>query len=269
MNQFLPPHLRKTLLCGLLVTVVLLGQNAGSRWWSWPSNPDPQAAERGKSTFLKSCAGCHAANVTGTARGPNLIRSSVIRKDAEGSRVAALIRAGVPGKGMPAHQFADAEMHDLIEFLRWTIQKYDRVSPGPPPETYPVDRMLTGNAAAGKVFFEGKGGCSGCHSATGDLSGIGKKYAPVFLQSRFLMPRATKPKMATVTLASGEKVTGELRTLNNYDLVIRDSAGQQRTFDPATVRVEVTDPLAAHLELLPKYTDDDVHNMFAYLWSLK
>lgn len=158
--------------------------------------------------FGGSCAGCHAAKATGTAKGPNLIRSAVVRKDAEGTATAALIRAGIPGKGMPGHQLSDAEMSDLIAFLRWTVQKYDRVSPGPPAETYPVERLLTGNAEAGKAFFTGAGGCAGCHSASGDLAGIGKKYPPVFLQSRFLVPRATKPKTATVTLASGEKVTG-------------------------------------------------------------
>lgn len=225
--------------------------------------------ERGKVQFVGACAECHAANATGTAKGPNLIRSAVVRKDADGTATASLIRGGLPGKGMAAYKLNDAEMGDLIAFLRWTVQKYDRVSPGPPAETYPVERLLTGKAEAGKVFFSGVGGCAACHSASGDLAGIGKKYPPVFLQSRFLMPRATKPKTAVVTLASGEKVAGELRTLNNYDVVVRDAAGQTKSFVAGEVKVEVTDPLAAHVALLPKYTDADVHNMFAYLWSLQ
>ncbi|MCU1327166.1 MAG: cytochrome c, class [Bryobacterales bacterium] len=247
----------------------LFGQNANSRWWAWPANPDPQAAERGKSVFTAHCAGCHGAKATGTAKGPNLIRSRIVRKDVDGSATAALVRTGVPGKGMPPVPLADPEMKELVAFLQWTLQKYDRVSFGVPAETYPLERLLTGNAEAGKAFFSGAGGCTSCHSVTGDLAGIGRKYAPVFLQSRFLMPRATKPKTVTVTLPSGEKVSGELRTINNYDIVMKDSAGQTRTFDAQTTKAEVQDPLAGHIALLPKYTDAQVHNMFAYLWSLQ
>lgn len=261
--------MQRVFLAGLLGAAFLFGQSANSRWWAWPANPDPQAAERGKVQFARACGECHAANATGTAKGPNLIRSSVVRKDAEGTALTALVRAGIPAKGMPAHDLADADMADLIAFIRWTVQKYDRVSPGPPADTYPVERLLTGNAEAGKAFFNGAGGCAGCHSVSGDLAGIGRKYPPVFLQSRFLMPRATKPKTAVVTLASGQKVAGELRTLNNYDVVIRDASGQTQTFVAGEVKVEVNDPLAAHLNLLPKYSDADVHNMFAYLWTLQ
>jgi cytochrome c oxidase cbb3-type subunit 3 len=179
------------------------------------------------------------------------------------------VRNGHPAKGMPAIAMTAVQMKDLVAYIQWVVQKYDRVSPGPPPDDYPVERLLTGNADAGKAFFNGAGGCNGCHSVTGDLAGVAKKYPPVFLQSRFLMPRATKPRLATVTLASGEKVIGELKTINTYDVVIQEAGGKALTFVADDVKVEVRDPLAPHRALLPKYTDADVHNMFAYLWSLQ
>ncbi len=240
----------------------------GNRWWAWPADPDPQAVERGRVQFVTSCGGCHADNLTGTAKGPNLIRTSRVRKDADGSAITAVVHAGIPAKGMPSFQLGDGELKDVIAYMRWAVQKYDRVSPGAPPDDYPIERLLVGNAAAGKAFFNGKGNCAVCHSVTGDLAGIAKKYPPVFLQARFLMPRATKPRTATVSLRSGEKVSGELKVLNTYDVTVVDG-GKPRTFAADEVQVEVKDPLAAHKALLPKYSDDDVHNMFAYLWTLQ
>ena len=251
----------------LAAAASLFGQ--GNRWWPWPADPDPQSAERGRAEFAQACGGCHANNLTGTKRGPNLIRTALVRHDKDGSAIAAVVRSGIPAKGMPAIQLSPSQMKDLIAFIQFAVQKYDRVSPGPPPDDYPVERLLTGNAAAGKAFFEGKGGCTGCHSVSGDLAGIAKKYPPVFLQARFLMPRATKPRTATVTLASGQKASGDLKVLNTYDVVIQAPGGSPQTFNAAEVQVEVKDPLSAHRDLLPKYTDADVHNMFAYLWTLQ
>src|SRR4051794_31835085 len=79
----------------------LWAQNANSRWWAWPENPDPQSVERGRARFAKSCAGCHGEKATGGTHGPNLIRARVVRKDVDGSSVASLVRAGIPGRGMP------------------------------------------------------------------------------------------------------------------------------------------------------------------------
>ena len=249
----------------LLMASALYAQ--GNRWWAWPADPEPQAAERGRVEFARHCAECHAANATGTKQGPNLIRSALVRHDRDGSAIAAVVRSG--RKGMPPVGLSDDSMKDVIAWVQWAVQKYDRVSPGPPPDDYPVERLLTGNAEAGKQFFQGAGKCGTCHSATGDLAGIARKYPPVFLQSRFLMPRATKPRTATVTLSSGERVSGDLKTLNTYDVVLQDAAGKTHAFVADEVKVEVNDPLAAHRELLPKYTDADVHNLFAYLWTLQ
>lgn len=257
--------MRRTIALFCLTALPALAQ--GNRWWAWPKDPDPQSVERGRGEFARACGDCHAANASGTAKGPNLIRTARVRHDKDGSAIAAVVNSGL--KGMPAMSLTDARMKDVVSYIEWAVQKYDRVSPGPPPDDYPVERLLTGNVAYGRAFFNGAGGCGGCHSVTGDLAGIAKKYPPVFLQSRFLMPRATKPRMATVTLASGEKVEGELKTLNTYDVIVQPAGGKPQTFAAGEVKVEVRDPLAAHRDLLPKYSDADVHNMFAFLWSLQ
>jgi cytochrome c oxidase cbb3-type subunit 3 len=240
-----------------------------NRWWAWLATPDAQSVQRGKAVYVASCGSCHAANATGTAKGPNLIRSGVVRHDKDGSAIAALVRSGVPAKGMPPIEMSDTQIGDVVSFIRQAVQTYDNPSAGPLPADYPAQDLLTGNAQAGKAFFDGAGGCSGCHSATGDLAGIASKYNAGQLEARFMMPRTTKPRTATVTTSSGEKITGVLLVINNYDVSVRLPDGTAQSWPAETVKVEIQDPLEARRELLDKYTDADMHNMLAYLWTLK
>lgn len=238
-------------------------------WWAWPGPPDAQSVERGKVEFGKACAPCHAANAAGTSKGPSLMRSTLARHDADGSAIRSLIESGASHGKVPPIRMSRAEANDVVAYIEWAIQNYDRTSAGAPPRSYPLSKLLVGNAEAGKAFFNGAGGCAKCHSPTGDLAGIGSKYAPLDLQSRFLMPRSQKPVMATVTTSTGEKISGRVLTINNFDVSIQDADGKTHQWPADSVKVEKQDPLEAHRELLPKYTDADVHNVFAYLVTLK
>ena len=85
----------------------------------------------------------------------------------------------------------------------------------------------------------------------------------------FLQSTAVK---ATVTLPSGETVTGPIIRLTDFDVTIYDPAAQQlrswlRT--DGVPAVTLTDPLQAHVDLLRKWTDTDIHNMTAFLATLK
>ena len=238
-------------------------------WWAWTTVPDPASVKRGQPLFVTSCGSCHSVNATGTPKGPNLTRSTVVRHDKDGSAIAGVIKSGAPHTTTPAARLAPEQVTDLVAFIRDLIQTYDKSSSGPMPADYPVKLLLTGNADAGRAWFNGAGSCSTCHSATGDLAGIAGKYSPVELQTRFMMPRTTKPRMATVTFASGQRVTGELLVLNTFDVSVRTADGKTQNWAADSVTVDVTDPLQAHRDLLPKYTDADMHDMFAYLWTLK
>ncbi len=238
-------------------------------WWAWTTVPDPASVKRGQPLFVASCGSCHAANATGTPNAPNLIRSTVVRHDKDGAAIAGVIKSGAPHATTPAARLAPEQVSDVVAFIRDLVQTYDKSSAGSMPDNYPAELLLTGNAEAGRAWFNGAGGCSTCHSPTGDLAGIAGKYRPVELQARFMMPRTTKPRMATVTLASGERVTGELVLVNTYEVSVRTADGKTETWPADRVKLEITDPLQAHRDLLPKYTDADMHNMFAYLWTLK
>ena len=226
------------------------------------------AAKRGQQQYTKSCAFCHGANGDGGAEGPSLIRSALLRHDNNGDLIGPVVREGRPEKGMPAVPLNASQIGDTVAFLHAELKRLDRTSPGKPSrDHFTLDLLLTGNAEAGKQFFNGAGGCAGCHSPTGDLAGISKKFPPVELQTRFLYPVGKSPSV-TVTLASGSKVEGTLVLMDAFNVSIKDRDGWVHTWPLGAVKVEIKDPLAAHQALLKTITNADIHNLFAYLVTL-
>ena len=79
------------------------------------------------------------------------------------------------------------------------------------------------------------------------------------------------PTTATVTLASGQKVEGRLVRIDDFLVTLTDADGKLRTFprNGDKPNVEVHDPMQPHLDLLTVYTDKDIHDVTAYLVTLK
>lgn len=238
--------------------------------WAQGSNRpqvDPAEVERGRTQFAQSCGFCHGPNANGGTHGPSLIRSAVVRHDENGNLIGEVIRNGRPDQGMPAIPLSPAQVSDVVTFVKSRIAAADLRSATRPLQGS-GDKLLTGNADAGKSFFNGAGGCSTCHSPAGDLAGIGRKYSVAVLQARFLYPQQRR-SVATVTDAAGKQFTGDLLSLTNYDVAIQDAGGWYHSWPLDAVKLEVKDPLKAHRELLTRYTDSDMHNMLAYLETLK
>jgi cytochrome c oxidase cbb3-type subunit 3 len=226
-------------------------------------SPDP-AIERGHKQFEQACGFCHGPDATG-ARGPDLVRSPLVAHDVKGDLIGDVIQHGRPDKGMPAMPLTDAQVNDIAAFLH--ARAAEALRSNGVPKVYPVEKLLTGNAAAGKAFFNGAGGCNNCHSPTGDLSGIASKYSPIDLQAHMLYPDG-RHTTAVVTLASGEQIKGPLEHVDDFMVSLRDASGWYRSFSREHVKVELQDALAAHRELLGKLMQADVHNLFAYLETL-
>jgi cytochrome c oxidase cbb3-type subunit 3 len=249
---------------------LLLAGTACSLFAIAADKPDPAAVERGRKEFVQSCGFCHGNDATGS-RAPDLIRSPLVNRDENGELIGPVIINGRPEKEMPA--FPKANVKDLTAFLHF--RALEAVNSAHVPHDYPVEKLLTGNAGAGKVFFDAN--CRSCHSPTGDLQGIAKKYSPIDLQSRFLYPSARQSARnvgkanatATITDKSGATIQGAVAHEDEFAVAVITPEGWYRSFDRAKVKVDIHDPLKGHRELLYKYTDKDVHDVFAYLESLK
>jgi cytochrome c oxidase cbb3-type subunit III len=230
------------------------------------SQLDP-AATRGRTQFVQSCGFCHGPDASGGAEGPNLIRSALVRHDRNGNLIAPVIRDGRRTKGMPPIPLSERQIADVVAFLHWRLEQADLTSPLDPRE-YGLKTLFTGNTDSGKSFFFGGGGCSACHSPSGDLAGIAKKFQPSDLQARFLYP-ADVPKTATIVTRTGTRFTGKLFYHDQFNIAIKDDAGWYHSWRCSEVKFEIHDPVAAHLELLHRYSEADIHNLFAYLETLK
>jgi cytochrome c oxidase cbb3-type subunit III len=225
------------------------------------------AAERGKKQFAQSCGFCHGPDATG-ARGPDLVRSAMLAHDVNGNLIGEVIKNGRPDKGMPPLPATEDQIADIAAFLH--ARAKEALQSSGVPAQYPVEKLLTGNLEKGKAFFEGAGGCKNCHSPTGDLAGVAKKYSSIELEANMLYPDF-KPPTATITLPTGEKISGVVSHIDDFVVSIRvgDKSGWNRAFARDAVKVELIDPATAHRELLPKLSQDDMHNLYAYISSLK
>jgi cytochrome c oxidase cbb3-type subunit III len=228
--------------------------------------PSPEAVEQGNKQFQQSCGFCHGPDATG-ARGPDLIRSKLVADDVNGNLISPVIRNGRPDKGMPPLPLNNDQIQFIAAFLHARAQ--ESLASAHLPKNYAVSRLLTGNRQAGEAYFNGAGGCKGCHSSSGDLKGIAAKRSPLELEARMLYPEKAPPATATVSLPSGEQMKGSLVHLDEFSVALRDSSGWYRSYPRDQVKVEVDDPLAAHRALLNTITGDQFHNLFAYLETLK
>jgi cytochrome c oxidase cbb3-type subunit 3 len=228
---------------------------------------DPsEQAKLGGALFQQNCAFCHGRDAAGGETGPDLTRSKLVAQDVAGDQIAELLRQGRPEKGMPPFTFSATEVAELVAFIH--EQRSQAKLHNGSRRGVDVADLQTGNAAAGKQYFNGAGGCASCHSATGDLAGIASRYEGLELEERMLYPEDAKSTV-TVTLSSGETLKGALAYLDEFTVGMRDANGMYRSWPVGSVRYSVASPAEAHVAMFPKYTDADIHNLMAYLQTLR
>ena len=234
---------------------------------------DPAGADRGRKIYAAECVTCHGPSARGTERGANLIRSPRVLRDRYGSALGPFLKSGHPMQtGAASASLTDAQITDLSHFVWDRINNTLRGSPD-----FDVKDVLTGDPKAGAAYFNGEGRCSTCHSPTADLAGYGKRFSPVDIQQRFVFPfaggrgRGSRPPVTVTVSAPGmTAVSGALVSLDDFHVALREKSGEYRTWarTPA-MRIEKTDPMRAHVELLDRLTDKAMHDVVAYLETLK
>lgn len=226
-----------------------------------------ETLEAGKKIYTANCAFCHGGNAKGGESGPDLLRSIVVLHDENGETLGAFIHVGRPDKGMPAFKLPPDEVKDLAAFL------HDSVRAAAQRGGYQILNIVVGDPKAGEAYFNGAGRCNTCHSVDKDLAHIGSRYDPVALQQSFVMPpRNLAPETAKVTMPDGKVIEGQVHRIDDFSITLTDADGNDKTIpreSPDVPKVELHDPLKAHTELLNQYTDSDIHNLTAYLLTLK
>jgi cytochrome c oxidase cbb3-type subunit III len=274
---------RSNLHCNVLLAAPLLVSLAvASGQTPAPSAQEPAVAKQsvaigrqyprelvqsGGSLFRQDCSFCHGRDASGGESGPDLTRSKLVTEDVDGDKIGPVVRNGRPDKGMPRFDRSEEQIASLVAFIHTQqTRALSRGSGG--RKGVDVADLQTGNVEAGKQYFSGAGGCATCHSPTGDLAGIASRYRGLELEEQMLYPRRAKSKV-TVTLASGPAITGTLAYLDEFTVGLIDATGSYRSWRTGDVKYKVDAPVDAHVELFSKYTDDDVHNLMAYLQTLR
>ena len=247
---------------------------------------DPAQIARGKTLYGISCTGCHGADLRGgDIGGPNLLRSQVALSDRNGESIIPIIQGSRKDSGMPAIDMSPADAAAVATYVRSVMETIGRQGM-PPSVGQAAPSILVGNAGEGQAYFKAK--CASCHSPTGDLQGIATRIAdPKMLQNTWVAggggrggrggrggaagESSARTVTVTVTLASGERAEGRLVRIDDFLVTVALADGTLRTFrrDGDVPKVEVRDPMQAHRDLLAVYTDKDMHDVTAYLVTLK
>jgi len=244
-----------------------------------PKTETPQSypaaqIQAGESRFISQCGFCHGRDAQGGESGPDLTRSLLVAGDVRGDKLRPLILAGRPAAGMPAFSLPPADIDAIVAFIhdaktRTESEKGNRRS-------VDVEDLQTGDAQAGKQYFNGAGGCAKCHSVSGSFASVGARFQGLALMQRMLYPRNRTPRATpdplpatVVTTAAGQTISGRLTYRDEFTVTIVDANEWSHSFPVASVKIEGDDPLREHAEQLGRYTEKDMHDVFAYLQSLK
>jgi cytochrome c oxidase cbb3-type subunit 3 len=249
---------------------------------------DAAVLARGKGLYEANCSACHGIDLRGGQQGgPNLLRSQIVLSDKAGESIIPIVRGGRPNPAggvapMPPFPLPDEDIRAIAEYFHSVLARAGAQGRPPEGEIVPPEKALVGDAAAGQEYFNAK--CSSCHSLAGDLKGIASRAADVReLQNLWVSGggggrgggrgrgAVDRPVTVTVTPARGERAEGRLVRMDDFTVSVLQPDGTRRTFvrkgtDP---RIDVRDPADAHRELVVHLADKDMHNVTAYLWTLR
>ncbi len=260
------PKLQGDELAGLL-HFLNTSETAGGPSLSGAAGGHPSGlVSAGEGLFHQNCAFCHGRDAMGGESGPDLTQSKIVLGDTTGEKISAVVREGRPDNKMPAFNFSPEELHSLVAYIHSRVE--DAALHKGSRRGVDIADLQTGNAQEGERYFKGAGGCIKCHSPSGDLAGIATRYQGLRLEERMLYPRDAKSTV-TVTLPSGQKMTGVLAYRDEFTIALRDSTGVYHSWAANRVHFVVNAPVEAHVGQFPKYTDDDIHNLMAYLQTLR
>ena len=219
--------------------------------------------------------------------------------DVAGSVLGPFLKAGHPTQSQkPSASFTDEEVVALANFLRQRVNDTMRGSP-----LFTVGDIVTGDAKAGEAYFNGDGECATCHNATDAQPGgrvdadsrtrrsaaahalpDGRRTGTRPRRTRGPACRGVDPAAAaqaqaaadrnavkvTIAPASGAPMSGVLVEESDFYVTLRESDGTVRVVRRAPgMKITKTNPMQAHIDLLDRVSDKQIHDLVAYLETLK
>lgn len=248
---------------------------------------DPAVLARGKGLYDSTCSACHGLDLRGGQQGgPNLLRSQTVLFDKDGELIAPIVTGGRPNPPpgspvMPPFPFPPDDVKAIAEYLHSVLAQAGRQGRPPEGEVVPAEKILVGDVAAGEAYFQAN--CSSCHSTSGDLKGIASRAADAReLQNLWVSGggggrggrgrgSAGRPVTVAVTPSGGTRVEGRLVRIDDFTVSLIQPDGARRTFtrNGADPKVDVSDPADAHRKMVMALSDKSMHDVTAYLWTLK
>jgi cytochrome c oxidase cbb3-type subunit III len=245
--------------------------------------------ERGRALYGVNCTACHGVDLRGgQLNGPNLLRSQVMLNDQEGELLLPIVQGARAEKGMPPLPLQPADVKAVAAYIHNVLASAQRQG-APPAGPEPILNVLVGDAAAGESYFAAK--CGSCHSTTGNLAGIGTRFPDAKALQNFWVsggrgggrggggvgfrgagpPNNARAVTATITLPAGEKIEGRVVRYDDFFITLALEDGGLRTVrrEGDKPKIEIRDPLQPHRALLAVYTDKDIHDVTAYLVTVK
>lgn len=241
----------------------------------------PDVIARGKAVYGVNCTACHGADLRGGDQGgPSLLRSLAALSDQHGEVISPIIHGSRQEKGMPSFNLSDSDSVAVAEYIHSVLALVGRQASPPGSRNAEGVNILVGSVPAGAAYFRAK--CAGCHSVQGDLKGVAAKFEdPRTLQNTWVSGGeggrgargggGGKPSTVTVTLANGQKLEGTLVHKDDFVVTLVQADGTRRTFTRRgdVPGVVVHDPDEAHKKLAMTLDDKDMHDVTAYLATIK
>ena len=251
---------------------------AASTSWAQSRDTNPYTSARdvaeGRRLYALFCVFCHGMDGA-SGRGARLA-STFRRHGASDRDQYRVIADGVSGTEMSGHFLGEEEIWKILAFVR-TLERSATASVA-------VCEARTGDPAAGRKLFSGKGACLSCHSATidgraqgtgrlgPDLTYVGATSTRDHLAESLVDPdRSIAPAYAQVRVVtrSGESVAGIRLNEDEYTLHLMVRGEQIRSFLKADLKSIERPPESFMPSYRTVFSDREMDDMLSYLCTLK
>ena len=230
-----------------------------------PLTRNAAAIEAGQRRFRQLCSSCHGRDGEGgqgEGRGPNLMNSWEVRR-AKDPQLFNSVKNGVPGTLMPAFPLPDAQIWELVGFVRSLNAPASSVA-------------VTGNPDAGETLFFNKGGCSGCHMIRGrggflgpDLTNSGAIRRVSELRAAILAPKELPSegyRPLLLKTADGRQLRAVAKHYSNWSIQALDEKGELHLLHgPALQTASLQSKTWMPNDYAQRLTTAEIENLIAFL----